>query len=257
MLDALADPVTMPAGWPRRFCCEEDLALIGYDGRDAAKDLASLHARGPRPTTQELIDVIRADGVAGAVVLDVGAGIGAVHLALLEAGAGHAIDVDASREYLAAAREEARRRGHAEHVDYRHGDIVELAPDIPRAEIVTLDSVICCYPYLPALLAAAVMPGPRLVGLTYPRDTWWMRAFMLAYNVTHSLARSPARYFAHRHRTVRRLLAEAGYAEIHDGGSPAWRVAVYRAAKASKPAEQRYGHDTRSDEGPIGLVDET
>jgi hypothetical protein len=83
----------MPS-WPRRFCCDEDLALIGYDGRDAAKELAAWHSRGPRPTTQELIDVIRAHGVAGTTVLDVGAGVGAVHTALLEAGAASAIDVE-------------------------------------------------------------------------------------------------------------------------------------------------------------------
>jgi hypothetical protein len=36
----------------RRFCCDADLALIGYDGRDAAKDLAALRAQGPRHTKQ-------------------------------------------------------------------------------------------------------------------------------------------------------------------------------------------------------------
>jgi len=28
----------VPSQWPRRFCCDEELAFIGYDGRDAAKD---------------------------------------------------------------------------------------------------------------------------------------------------------------------------------------------------------------------------
>lgn len=96
----------MPDKWPRRFCCDEDLALIGYDGRDAASDLASLRARGPRRTSQELIDVILANGVEGSLVLDIGAGVDAIHLALLEAGARRAVDVDVSCEYLAAAREE-------------------------------------------------------------------------------------------------------------------------------------------------------
>ena len=66
----------MPS-WPRRFCCDEELALIGYDGRDADRDLAAWRDRGPRATTQELIDVIRAHGVEGATLLDVGAGVGA------------------------------------------------------------------------------------------------------------------------------------------------------------------------------------
>ena len=212
----------------RRFCCDEDLALIGYDGRDAVKDLAALRTDGPRDTTQELIDVIVANGVGGSVVLDIGAGVGAVHLALLEAGAQRAVDVDASRDYLAAAREEAARRGLDDRVDYRYGDVVELAAELPSAEVVILDSVICCYPYLPALLKAAVRSRPRLVGLTYPRDVWWMRTFMRAYNAVHALARSPAHYFLHRHRTVRGMLAEAGYGEIHDGGISAWRVVAYR-----------------------------
>ena len=218
----------MPRQWPNRFCCDEDLALIGYDGREAATDLRSLRARGPRRPTRELIDVLVASGVGGTLVLDVGAGVGAVHLALLEAGAGRAVDVDASRAYLDAARDEARRRGLEERVEYRYGDLVELAAELPSADIVALDSVICCYPYLPALLEAATRSRPLLVGLTYPRDNWWMRAFMRAYNAVHALVRSPARYFIWRHGMVRRLLADAGYVEIHDGGIPPWRVAVYR-----------------------------
>ena len=216
----------MPA-WPRRFCCDDELAFIGYEGRDAEKDLAALRSRGPRPTTQELIDAIRAQGVAGATLLDVGAGVGGIHLALLEAGAASAIDVDASREYIAAARTEAERRGLVDRVTYRYGDFVELAADMPPADVVTLDSVICCYPYLPALTAAMVSVGPRLVGLTYPRDVWWMRAFMWLYNLVHALRRSPSRYFSYRHSQLRSLMTAAGYAEIHDGGIARWRVVLY------------------------------
>jgi SAM-dependent methyltransferase len=225
----------MPSEWPRRFCCDEDLALIGNDGRFAAEELASWWSRGPRRTTQELIDVIRAQGVEGAHVLDIGAGVGAIHTALLEAGAASAIDVDASREYLATARGEAERRGLAGRVEYRYGDVVELAADLPRADIVTLDSVVCCYPYLPALLRAALTPQPRLVGMIYPRDVWWMLLYMRLYNLVHSLRRSAVGYFAYRHRDVRALMSEAGYAEIHDAGSPAWRVVLYRATASAAP----------------------
>jgi magnesium-protoporphyrin O-methyltransferase len=220
----------MPSGWPRRFCCDEDLALLGYDGQGAEKDLAKWRHGDLYPATQELIDVIRHDGVEGATVLDVGAGVGAVHITLLEAGAATAIDVDASREYLATARAEAERRGLAGRVEYRYGDVVELAPELPPADIVTLDSVICCYPYLPALLRAAVGRTPRVVGLTYPRDVWWMRAYMRLWNLSHAVRRSRARYFIHRHAEVNRLMAELGFAKDHDGGTREWRVVLYRHA---------------------------
>ena len=127
----------MPSGWPRRFCCDEDLALLGYDGLGADGDLAKWRHRGPHPATRELIDLIREDGVEGATVLDIGAGVGAVHMTLLEAGAATAVDVDASPEYLATARGEAERRGLAGRVEYRYGDVVELAAELPPADIVT------------------------------------------------------------------------------------------------------------------------
>ncbi|MEO6294336.1 MAG: methyltransferase domain-containing protein [Candidatus Limnocylindria bacterium] len=66
-----------------------------------------------------------------AALLDIGAGVGTLHLALLEAGAATAMDVDASKEYPAAARAEADRRGLAERVAYRYGDVVELAAELP------------------------------------------------------------------------------------------------------------------------------
>jgi SAM-dependent methyltransferase len=218
----------MPSGWPRRFCCNEDLALLGYDGQGADRDLAKWRSHRLHPATRELISVIRGAGVEGAALLDIGAGVGAVHITLLEAGAATAIDVDASREYLATARAEAERRGLAGRVEYRYGDAVELDGELPVADIVTLDSVICCYPYLPPLLGAAVNRNPRLVGLTYPRDVWWMRAYMRIWNLAQAVRQSRARYFIHRHADVGRLLAEAGYANVHEGGTRGWRVVVYR-----------------------------
>jgi SAM-dependent methyltransferase len=218
----------------RRFCCDEDLELIGYDGHHAADDLAHWRRCGPPDPTKELIDVIRARGVVGAMVVDIGAGVGLIHLALLEAGAARALDVDASRDYLAAARSEAESRGLADRVEYRYGDVVELADGLPAADVVTLDSVICCYPYLGPLLAVAMRPGPRLLGLTYPRDSWWMRLYMHAANVRSAIRGTPDRYYIHRRAQVDRLLEAAGYASAYSGGTRAWAVVLYtrRAAES-------------------------
>ena len=215
----------MPRG---RFCCAEDVARLGYDGLNAEADLERWRAGRLNAVTRELIDVLRDQGVEGARVLDIGAGVGAVHVALLEAGAATAIDVDASREYLATARAEAERRGLGGRVEYRFGDLVMVGAELPPVDIVALDSVICCYPDLEALLAAATRTRPRLVGITYPRDVWWMRAFMRLYNLWSAIRRSPARYFVHRHAHMERWMAGAGYRNVHEGGIRIWRVVLYR-----------------------------
>jgi len=165
--------------------------------------------------------------VDGAVVLEIGAGAGAVHLALLEAGAATAIDVDASQDYLSAAHSEAERRGLANRVEYRYGDAVELAGDLHSYDVVILDAVICCYPYLSALLEAAVRPGPRLVGLTYPHEAWWLRAAMHLSNAVSAVRRRPDRWFIHRHAEIDKLMGEADLSKRYRGGARWWRVAVY------------------------------
>ena len=213
----------------KRFCCDDDLAAIGYDGLNADQDLERWRSGRLYPWTEELIETVRAEGIEGARLLDVGAGVGAVHLSLLESGAVSAVDVDASRDFLAVARAEAQRRGLADRVDYRYGDVVELAPDLPLVDIVTLDSVICCYPYLAPMLEAAVRTRPRVVGITYARDTWWMRLYMRAYNMVEAMRRRPDRYYIHRHAEVNRLMSTSGYRNVHEGGTRPWRVVLYRA----------------------------
>lgn len=218
---------------PRRpFCCDEDVARLGYDGLNAEADLERWRAGRLNPVTRELIEVIRREGVDGARLLDIGAGVGAVHVTLLEAGASTAIDVDASREYQATARAEADRRGLAGRVEYLFGDVVVLDPELPEVDVVTLDSAICCYPDLEPMLAAATRSRPRMVGITYPRDVWWMRAFMRAYNGWQAIRRSPARYFVHRHAQLERWMASAGYRNVHEGGIRVWRVVVYEHSQA-------------------------
>ena len=210
----------------RPRCCEPDFESI-FDDREAANDLEDWQRNGLPDSTAELIDALRSEGVEGATVIDIGAGVGMVHLELLAAGAASAVDVDASSAYLATARAEAERRGLGDRVEYRHGNAVALASDLPEADVVTLDRVICCYPDLPALLAAAVRPRPRLIGLVHPTDSWWVRVSATILNRLSGLLRRPDDFYIHRQAEIDRILGKAGFRQLHRGGSRVWRVAVY------------------------------
>lgn len=207
-------------------CCEPDFERI-FDEAEAASDLRSWEQDGLPNSTAELIGALRAADVSGATLVDIGAGVGMVHLELLAAGAASAIDLDASSAYLATARAEAERRGVADRVTYRHGNAVELAGGLPPADVVTLDRVICCYPDLPALLGAALSPRPRLIGLVHPTDRWWVRSSAWLLNTLSRLLRRRDDFYIHRQVDIDRLLQEAGFRQRHKGGSRVWRVAVY------------------------------
>ena len=208
-------------------CCENDLERV-FDSREAERDLRSWQEDGLPNSTAELIDALRAAGVNGAALLDIGAGVGMVHLELLAAGAMSATDVDASSAYLAAAQQEAARRGLAERVAYHHGDVVNIADDLPAADVVTLDRVICCYPDLAALLDAALRPGPSLIGLVHPTDAWWVRAGASLLNALSWVLRRRDDFYIHRQWEIDGILRQQGFLQLHKGGSRVWRVAVYR-----------------------------
>ncbi len=91
-----------------------------FDRREALRKLSSYQRQGPSQTARLLLDAVKAAGVEGATLLDIGGGVGVAQLELLAAGLRSATDVDASSAYLDVAREEAQRRG--------YGDAGELSP---------------------------------------------------------------------------------------------------------------------------------
>jgi magnesium-protoporphyrin O-methyltransferase len=202
-------------------------------GEAAARhDLRTYRKAGAASTTRWLIDGLGAGGVEGLTVLDIGAGVGAAHQALLAMGAAAVTDVDGSAAYVAAAREEAARQGTVDRVDYRVGDFVELAPDIPAADLVVLDRVVCCYPDMEALVRASVGHARVRYGLVYPRDTWWIRAGAAVLNGLARLVRMRTRAYVHRTGAVDELVRAAGFAPRLHRHSTFWQVAVYERAPA-------------------------
>jgi len=207
----------------RDGCCYDE----SFDERHAAQRLEEYRRRGPRGSTRRLIAALSADGASGLTVLDIGGGVGAVHLGLLEAGASSAIDVDASGPLLAAARDEAARLGLADRVDHRKGDFVALAREIPDVDLVALDKVICCYDDGASLLAAAASHARRRLGLVAPRDAWWMRAAGRFLNGWQRLRRDPYRFYVHPAREIAGTLRAAGLERVHLDAGWLWQLEVY------------------------------
>jgi magnesium-protoporphyrin O-methyltransferase len=178
-------------------CCQCQGIETLFGERLARSDLKRYRRKGLLKTARILLDALRAEGVEGATLLDIGGGVGAVSNGLLTAGVTHATAADASPAYLHAAKEEAKRQGHRERITYHLGDFVEVASRIDPADIVTLDRVICCYDDLEALVSASAERARRLYGVVYPRDTWWDRFGVAPVNLTCRVRRNPFRVYVH------------------------------------------------------------
>ena len=155
------------------MCCPQCEGIeLTFNEEAADDDLRVYRGEGPDETTAWLLDDLKARGVEGLTLLDIGGGVGAIQHELLSSGAASAVHVDASSAYIGAAQREAKRRKLKDKIEWLHGNFVELAPDLQPAAIVTLDKVICCYDDMPALVRASARLAGRYYGIIVPRDTW-------------------------------------------------------------------------------------
>lgn len=201
-----------------------------FSDRTARDDLRAFRRDGAQGTTKRLIEALVAEGVEGASVIDVGAGVGAVSFGLLDAGADSFTDVDASHAYLDAARSEAERRGVADRATFRFGDFVSTGPELEPADVVAMDRVICCYPDWRALTATAISRSTRLIGLVYPVDRWWLRQGIKLLNLWMRFSRQSYRSYVHPSAPIEAQLRAAGFERRFLRRQLVWQTAVYRRA---------------------------
>jgi SAM-dependent methyltransferase len=214
--------------------CQCDGIAQMFDDRVARRELRRFRRRGARKTTRQLLDLVRAEGVAGRSVLDIGGGIGAIHHLLLADGAASAVHVDASPAYLDVAREEAARRGTLERVTFVAGDFTRVADRVAEADIVTLDRVICCYDDLPTLVRASAQRARHTYGLVYPRDERWLvRALAPIGNWFLRLRGSCFRVFVHPTVAVERELAALGFRRRGRRTTAGWQAVVWAREAAT------------------------
>lgn len=198
-----------------------------FDAKDAARDIRAYRRFGPPAQTAELLKSLRDLELAHVTLLDIGGGVGVIHHELLAEIAREATHVDASAAYLAVAREESARRGHAERIRFIHADFTEIAGDLPQADVVTLDRVVCCYPDFRLLLRSAADRSRRILAMTYPRQTWYLRLGLDIVNLFQRLRRDPFRVFLHPIQEMERLLNREGLQRVFVKRQFVWEIAVY------------------------------
>lgn len=215
--------------------CGCDDYATPIDADIARKDRESYHSEGPSGPTRMLLDMIKAESAEGVTLLDIGGGIGVIDQELLRTHASSAVLVEASPDYLQAARAEAQEADLLDRLEIVPGDFVRHAADIAPADIVTLDKVMCCYPGATELVDASASRAKRLYGLILPRDRWYVRWFVRLENVYKRMRRDTFRAHAHSNVAIDAQLARMGLVQRAEAFTPWWRVVLFSREEAADP----------------------
>jgi hypothetical protein len=207
-------------------CCE--ITDNAFTEAEARSELKSYRRGGPRNQTKLILDAIRSLKVKNVDLLDIGGGIGVIHHELVGDVARGATHVDASSAYLKEAKAEASRRGHHEQVSFIHADFTDVADQLPGADVVTLDRVVCCYPDFRRLLKTAAEHSQRALALTYPRETWYLRVGFKVINFFQGLRRDPFRVFLHPVAEMDALIKSHGFKRVSLRRLFVWEMALYQ-----------------------------
>jgi magnesium-protoporphyrin O-methyltransferase len=216
-------------------CCAHVNALDEVFGRHRAQyESKKYWKKGLGKTSQKMVEILKARGVAGSQILEIGFGIGALHLELLKAGAARAVGLELSPAYVEAAERLAERLGLKQAVEYHLRNLAEDPSDVAEADLVVMNRVVCCYPDMPGLVKPAAERTRRFLALTFPRDAWWVRLGVKLINGILALIGSSFRTYHHDPRAIRAVAVTAGLAPVFETYSGPWQIGLFeRAARSS------------------------
>lgn len=206
-------------------CCRPESYGTFFTRKGAERALRRYRRRGLDKLSARVARVLKERGVAGTTILEIGGGIGALDVELVQAGAEHATNIELSPEYEDAAAELAGERGVTQRIERRIGDFVAEA-DIPEADAVVMNRVVCCYPDYEALVGAAADHTRRLLVFTFPRERALVRAAFRVMNLWLRLTGNEFRGFVHSPNAMLEVAGRKGLTPVLQREGSFWQLAA-------------------------------
>jgi hypothetical protein len=211
-------------------CCSTSAYGEFFDEKLARRDAEGYRRSGLKGAGKRLVELITARGVDGADVLEVGGGIGALQLELLQRGAAHTTNAELSPAYEGEAVALLDERALAQRVDRRIVDIATDPDVVQPADVVLLHRVVCCYPDYERLLGTAARKAKRLVAFSFPPDHVGARAAIFVLNLWPRVRGCDFRSYVHPEREMLAAVERNGFRVVSRERSGVWRIAVLERA---------------------------
>jgi 2-polyprenyl-3-methyl-5-hydroxy-6-metoxy-1,4-benzoquinol methylase len=177
-------------------------------------------------TQQLLFDALKARGIEGHSVLEIGCGTGGLHHRLLAEGASSVTGIELQAQYLAKARARARELGHDDRTTYHKGDFMKLADRLEPADIVILDKVVHCTHDPKRLIRQSAAHTRSLYAVAFParRPLLAMSMCLLSPILRMVL---PFRVRFSPPDTIRAWIRDNGFERVFRHDTETWHTEIY------------------------------
>jgi len=189
--------------------------------------------KGLHKEQKYLAEGIRRSGMTDAEILEIGCGVGGLHLSLLKDGAAKATGFDISERMIATARKLSTEMGLQERTQYRHGDFVAMHDEAPTADVTILDKVICCYEEVSELIARSTAKTRRIYAVSYPRQNPFVRLVFKSTKFLLKLFRQSFHPFYHEPEQIQDWIAETGFEKVYEKETMIWLIQVFHRMPSS------------------------
>src|SRR5215204_145159 len=205
-------------------CCDHDDYDNTFGDRFARKMARRYRRRGLSRSERAIVRFLEDRGIDDASVLEIGGGLGELHVELLRHGAATATNLEISTKYEPRAAQLLHATGLTARVDRRFVDIAETPDEIEAADIVVLHRVVCCYPDYERLLAAAAGKAGRLMVFSHPPRNVVTRSLLWFDNSLRKLKGDTFRTFAHEPAAMVGVVSRSGLHKTYRWRGFAWCV---------------------------------
>jgi magnesium-protoporphyrin O-methyltransferase len=178
--------------------------------------------RGLTRAAQRMVDFLDSRGIEDATVLDIGGGVGELHVELLRRGARSATNLELSPNYDDEAMELVEHHGLSGRVTRRALDIARSPEAVAPADVVVLHRVVCCYADHEGLLTAAGEHAQSLLAFSHPTHHVVNRLLTAVENGWHRVRRREFRAWAHDPAAMVRVVEATGMRQVMRHRGPIW-----------------------------------
>ncbi len=209
-------------------CCQTQ-TLSGTDKfftKQSNRYLKQFRKKGLAKEQRMLVEGISASGIEGKSILEIGCGVGGLHLSMLKQGASFATGIDISEGMLNGAKRLSHELGFEQNTNYLLGDVVQMNGVVPEADIVVLDKVVCCYENIHELLKKSSDKSKQVYAFTYPNPNIFVHISFKGLILLGTIFKWVFRPYWHDWDEIIRVVEQEGFRQTYKNSTLMWQVRV-------------------------------